>query len=253
MSRYASVNGLEMYYEIHGRGRPLVLIHGGGSTIETSFGAVLKSFSATRQVVAFEQQGHGRTADVDRPFTFEQSADDTAALLRHLGIARADFFGYSNGGSIALQMAIRHPALVRRLVVASAMFTRDGLEPDLLPSLRDATPENMPADLREAYLAVAPDPGRLPSMVTKCVERMLTFEDWPEETIRSINAPTLVMVGDADIVRPEHAVRMFRLLPRAQLAVLPGTDHMALVHRAEWQVSMVEAFLEAPFAGGDRG
>ena len=118
---YASVNGLHMYYEIHGSAKcgkpPLVLLHGGGSTIDTSFGSVLPSFAKTRQVIAFEQQGHGHTADIhDRPFTFEQSADDAAALMQHLKIEKADFFGYSNGGNIALQIAIRHPKLVRRLI-----------------------------------------------------------------------------------------------------------------------------------------
>jgi pimeloyl-ACP methyl ester carboxylesterase len=250
-SGYAPVNGLKMYYEIHGTAKegdpPLVLLHGGGSTIDTSFGKVLPSFAKGRQVVAFEQQGHGRTADiVDRPYRFEQSADDTAALLRHLRIERADFFGYSNGGNIALQVAIRHPALVRKLVVASAMFRRDGLPPEFWESMRSATVENMPAELREAYLRVAPHPEQLSTFHDKCVKRMLEFRDMRPEEIRSIRAPTLVMVADGDIVRPEHAVEMFRLLPNAQLAVLPGTDHMTLVHRADWQVSMIGAFLDAP-------
>jgi pimeloyl-ACP methyl ester carboxylesterase len=235
-----------MYYEVHGAGRPLVLLHGGGSTIETSFGRVLQSFAKTRQVVACEQQGHGRTADVDRPFTFGQSADDTAALLRHLKIERADYFGYSNGGNIALQIAIRHPELVRKLVVASAMVKREGLYPEFWGSMRHAKLDNMPSELREAYLRVAPHPEDLPTFHDKCARRMLEFEDWRVEDVRSIDAPTLVMIGDGDIVRPEHAVEMFRLLPHAQLAVLPGTDHMALVKRADWQVSMIEAFLDAP-------
>jgi pimeloyl-ACP methyl ester carboxylesterase len=243
---YASVNGLHIYYEIHGRGRPLVLLHGGGSTIDTSFGRVLPSFAKTRLVIAFEQQGHGHTADVDRPFTFEQTADDTAALLRYLKVERADFFGYSNGRSVALQMAIRHPELVRKLVVASAMFKRDGLNPEFWESTEHATPESMPAELRDAYLRVAPHPEQLRTFHDKSVKRMLEFKDWRPEDIRSIGAPTLIMIGDADIVRPEHAVQMFRLLPHAQLAVLPGTDHMTIVKRADWQVSMIEAFLDLP-------
>lgn len=247
---HAPVNGLRVYYEIHGVANgtspPLVLLHGGGSTIETSFGRVLSSLAKTRQVIAFEQQGHGRTADIDRPFSFEQSADDTAALLRHLKIDRADVFGYSNGGNIALQMGIRHPNLVRKLVVASAMFKRDGLYPEFWESMEQATLENMPADLRETYLRVAPNPRDLRRMHDKCVRRMMEFKDWRPEEIQAIAAPTLVMIGDGDIVRPEHAVQMFRLLPQAQLAVLPGTDHMTLVRRADWQVSMIEAFLDAP-------
>jgi len=248
---YAPVNGLKMYYEIHGtpsdHNPPLVLLHGGGSTIDTSFGKVLRSFAKTRQVIAFEQQGHGHTADIaDRPFTFEQSADDTAALLQHLNIEQADFFGYSNGGSIVLQIAIRHPRIVRKLVVASAMFERDGLYPEFWESMQRATPEDMPPELRDAYLSVAPNRQDFPTFFAKSLKRMREFKDWPPEDIQSIEAPTLIIVGDADFVRPEHAVRMFRLLPYSRLAVLPGTDHMTLVERSDWLVTMVEAFLDAP-------
>jgi len=250
-SGYASVNGLRMYYELHGAPHdgcpPLVLLHGGGSTIGTSFGAVLPALARTRQVIALEQQGNGHTADVaGRPFTFEQSADDTDALLEQLGVARADVFGYSNGGSTALQLAVRHPRRVRKLVIASAMFRRDGLEPELFRSLEHASPENMPADLREAYLAVAPHPEDLPTMVAKSAQRMLSFVDWPPEVLRAIDAPALVLVGDADIVRPEHALEMSRLLPRGELAVLPGTDHAALVKRGDLLLALILPFLDAP-------
>jgi pimeloyl-ACP methyl ester carboxylesterase len=249
ISGYAPVNGLRMYYEIHGIATgyrpPLVLLHGGGSTIETSFGKVLGSFARTRKVIAFEQQGHGRTADVDRPFSFERSADDAASLLGYLKIGKADFYGYSNGGNIALQIAIRHPELVRKLIVASAMFKREGLSPEFWESMKHATLESMPAELKEAYLKTAPHPERLQAFHDKSVRRMLEFTDWPSETLRSIDAPTMVMVADGDIVRPEHAVEMFRLLPRGRLAVLPDTDHMTLVRRADWQASMIEAFLDA--------
>src|SRR5438128_6125299 len=130
---YAPVNGLQLYYEIHGNpaknGVPLVLLHGGGSTIETSFGKLIPLVSKTRQVIAFEQQGHGHTADIDRPFSFEQSAEDAVALLRYLKIPKADFFGYSNGGHIALQVALSHPEVVRRLILESAMYSREGADP----------------------------------------------------------------------------------------------------------------------------
>jgi pimeloyl-ACP methyl ester carboxylesterase len=250
-SGYAPVNGLTIYYEIHGadggKKPPLVLVHGGGSTIETSFGKVLPALAKTRQVIAFEQQGHGHTSDIiDRPFTFEQTADDTAGLMQHLKIEKADFFGYSNGGNVVLQIAIRHPHLVRKLIVASAMYKRDGLYPEFWESMNHATLQGMPAELREAYLRVAPNPENLPTFHDKCVKRMLEFKDWRPEDIQSIQAPTMVMIGDADIIRPEHAVEMFRLLPHAKLAVLPGTDHMTLVERADWQVSMIEAFLDTP-------
>jgi pimeloyl-ACP methyl ester carboxylesterase len=245
---YAPVNGLQLYYEVHGTGgTPLVLLHGGGSTIETSFGQVLPSLAKTRQVIAFEQQGHGRTADIlERPFTFEQSADDAAALLRYLRIEKADFFGFSNGGSIALQIAIRHPELVRKLVVASAMFKRDGLPPGFWESMKHATPLSMPAELRDAYLRVAPHPEQLATFHDKSAKRMLEFKDWPSESIRSIDAPTLVLTGDADVVRPEHAVEMFRLLPHGQLAVLPDADHAAVMNRADLLLKIVPAFLDAP-------
>jgi pimeloyl-ACP methyl ester carboxylesterase len=207
---------------------------------------VLPLLARNRQVIAFEQQGHGRTADVDRPFSFEQSADDAAALLRYLRIERADFYGYSNGGSIALQIGIRHPAMVRKLVVASAMYKRDGFLPEFWESMRRARLEDMPLELKEAYLKVAPHPENLKSFHDKSVERMLDFKDWPARMIRGIQAPTLVINGDADVVRPEHALEMFRLLPHGQLAILPGTNHMALVERADWLASMVGAFLDAP-------
>ena len=224
---YAPVNGLKMYYEIHGEAQrqvpPLVLLHGGGSTIDTTFGKVLPSLAKTRQVIAFEQQGHGRTADIaDRPFSFEQSADDAAALLEHLKIEKADFFGFSNGGNIALQIAIRHPSRVRKLVVASAMFKRDGLYPEVWEFMKRSTLQDMPQVLQEAYRKVSPHPEQLSTFHDKCAKRMLEFKDWRPEDIQSIEAPTLLMIGDADSVRPEHAVEMFRLLPRAQLAVLPG-------------------------------
>jgi pimeloyl-ACP methyl ester carboxylesterase/ketosteroid isomerase-like protein len=223
----ASVNGLKMYYEIHGvtggKNLPLVLLHGGGSTIETTFGKVLPSFAKHRQVIAFEQQGHGRTADiVDRPFTFEQSADDTVALMDRLGIEKADCLGFSNGGNIALQIAIRHPSRVRKLVVASAMFKRDGLYLEFWEFMKRSTLEAMPNELKEAYRKLSPHPERLPTFHDKCAKRMLEFKDWRGEDIEAIQVPTLLMIGDADCVRPEHAVEMFRLLPHAQLAVLPG-------------------------------
>jgi pimeloyl-ACP methyl ester carboxylesterase len=243
---YAPVHGLRMYYEVHGvaTAQPaLVLLHGGGSTIGTSFARVLPELAKHRLVIAFEQQGHGHTDDVaDRPFTFEQSADDAAALLEHLGIERADFFGYSNGGSIAMQIAIRHPKLVRRLVIASAMFRRDGLIDGFFDGMQHASVETMPAELREAYVRVAPHPENLQSFHDKCARRMLEFKDWPAESLRGIEAPALILNGDRDVVRPEHALEMFRLMPHAEVAILPATDHMQMVER--WPVAMIEAFLD---------
>jgi pimeloyl-ACP methyl ester carboxylesterase len=244
---YANVNGLRLYYEIHGTAStPLVLLHGGGSTIDTSFGKVLAPLAKTRQVIAFEQQGHGHTADIDRPFSFEQSADDAAALLRHLKIERADFYGFSNGGNIALVIAIRHPKLVRKLIVASAQFKRDGLYPEFWESMKKPKLEDMPAELRDAYRKVSPHPEQLQTFFDKSVKRMMEFKDWRPEDIRSINAPTLVMTGDADIVRHEHAVEMFRQLPYGQLAILPDTAHDTVNKHFDWVLGMTTSFLDAP-------
>jgi pimeloyl-ACP methyl ester carboxylesterase len=250
-SGYAPVNGLRIYYEIHGpedsRQVPLLLLHGGGSTIDTSFGEMLPLLAARRQVIAFEQQGHGRTADIPgRPFTFAQSAADAVALLRYLKIARADLFGYSNGGHIALQIALDHPEAVHKLVIESAMSDRQGTDPAFWESFRGAKLEEMPAELRAAYLATAPRPEDLPSFFAKSVQRMVDFSGWTPAEIRSIAAPTLVVIGDYDIVRPEHAVALFRLLPDARLAILPGTDHMTIVKRSAWLLPMIDEFLDAP-------
>jgi len=244
---YAPVNGLKMYYEIHGSAAgdrvPLVLLHGGDPTIGTSFSKLLPLLARSRRVIAFEQQGHGRTADVDRPFSFEQTAEDTVALLRHLHVEKADLLGYSNGGHIAIEIALRHPEVVRKLVIESAMFSRDGADAAFWESFQHATLEDMPAQFQKAYRETAPRPQDLPSYFAKSVQRMLEFKGWTEDQIRSIRNPTFVLVGDRDIIRPEHAVRMFRLLPDARLAVLPATDHMAMPDRAAELAPMVEEFL----------
>lgn len=248
---YAPVNGLRIYFEVHGTANPsrppLVLLHGGGDTIETSFGHILPELARGRQIIAFEQQGYGHTADIaDRPFSFEQSADDTAALLDYLHIEKADLFGFSNGGTIALQVAIRHPKVVRKLVLASALSRRDGAYPWLWEAMAKARLENMPKELQEEYLKVAPHPENLRMFHDKAAQRMRDFKDIPADAIRSITAPALIIVGDADVIRPEHAVEMFRALPHAQLAVLPDTDHMKVTARTEWLVPMISTFLDAP-------
>ena len=248
---YAPVNGLRIYFEIHGVAKPtqppLMLLHGGGDTIQTSFGQILPALAGERQVIAFEQQGYGHTADIaDRPFSFEQSADDAAALLQYLHIEKADLFGFSNGGTIALQVAIRHPKIVRKLVAASALAKRDGAYPWLWDAMANAKLENMPRELQEEYLKVAPQPENLRMMHDKAVQRVRDFKDIPADSLRSIAAPTLMVVGDADVIRPEHAVEMFRLLPHAQLAVLPGTDHMHVTARTGWLMPMIGGFLDAP-------
>jgi pimeloyl-ACP methyl ester carboxylesterase len=253
-----SVNGVDMYCEIHGFGTPLVLLHGAISTIETSFGPVLAPLAEARRVIAIEQQGHGHTADFDRPLTYEQMAEDTAALLRELEIEDADFFGYSMGAGIALQLAIRYPDLVRKLVLASLAWTREGLHPEIVEVIESTSPEDLAGSVFEtAYMKTAPNPENWPTLVRKCNQLDREFVGWPPEQVQSIKAPTLLVIGDSDIVRPEHAVQTFRLLgggvegetaglPNCQLAVLPGTTHLTLVERAGWLVSMITAFLSTP-------
>jgi len=246
---YAPVDGLEIYYEILGTkasdGVPLVLLHGGGSTLETSFGKLIPLLSKTRQVIAFEQQGHGHTADVDRPFSFAQSAEDTFALLRYLHVAKADFLGYSNGGHILIELALRHPEVVRSLVVESAFVSRDGADPRFWEGFEHAKLDDMPLELRKAYLATAPHPEQLPSFFAKSVQRMREFKGWTPAQIRSIRAPALLLLGDRDVVRVEHAAQMQHLLPDVRLAVLPGADHAAMTERAETVAPMVDAFLRS--------
>ena len=244
---YAPVNGLRLYYEVHGRpskdGVPLVLLHGGGSTIETSFGKLLPLVSKTRQVIAFEQQGHGHTADVDRPFSFEQSAEDAVALLRYLHVAKADFLGYSNGGHIVVEIALRHPEVVRSLVLESIMVSREGADPQFWQGFEAARLEDMPAELKKAYQATSPHPEQLPSFFAKSVQRMREFKGWTPAQLQTIRAPALLLLGDRDIVRVDHAAQMQRLLPDARLAVLPATDHLAMTERAGYVAEMVADFL----------
>jgi pimeloyl-ACP methyl ester carboxylesterase len=221
--RYAAVNGLQLYYEIHGAGRPLVLLHGGGSTIESTYGRVLPAFAKTHQVIAVELQAHGHTKDIDRPLSFEQDADDVAALLGQLHIAKADIMGFSNGGTTALQIAIRHPALVNKLVLLSAAFKRDGMQPGFFEGFKNASLEKMmPAPLKAAYLKANPDPKGLQAMFDRDVARMVAFKDISPAAIAAITAPAMVINGDNDVVRPEHALELARTLPHARLAILPG-------------------------------
>ncbi len=223
-SGHAPVNGIDMYYEVHGRkdGVPLVLLHGGGSTIEVTFGRVLPALARNYMVIAVEEQGHGRSSGRDGPVTFESSADDVAALLRYLKVEKADIFGFSNGASIALQVAIRHPQLVRKLVFASAATRRDGYHPQLWEFMEKANFANMPQPLKDAFLRVNPDRQQLRTMHDKDAERIRNFEDVPDDLVRSIRAPTLIVLGDRDIAKPEHAVELTRLLPDARLLILPG-------------------------------
>jgi len=255
---YAEVHGLKMYYEIHGAGFPLGLLHGGLSAIGTSFGKILPGLARGRKVIAIEQQAHGHTADIDRPLTYRQMAEDTVTLLSHIGIEQADFFGYSIGAGIAIEIAIEHPSRVRKLVAATPIFTASGFYPGVLAGMEALQPEHLAGSpFQEEYARTAPHPQDWPRLIAKVKQLNREFVDWPPEAIASIKAPTLLITGDSDIVRPEHVVELFRLLgggvpgdnvglPNAQLAVLPGTTHITLVDRADWLISMITGFLDAP-------
>jgi pimeloyl-ACP methyl ester carboxylesterase len=228
-SGYAPVNGIRMYYEIHGEGRtPVVLIHGGGSTIESSFYYLLPLLAAHRRVIALELQAHGRTSDRDAPVSFQQDADDVAALLGYLHIKKADFLGFSNGGSTVLQIAIRHSDLANKIVPISGVYRRDGLVPGFFESMPKATLDVMPAVLREAFLKETPDSAKLLVMFQKDKQRMIDFKDWSDDDLRSIKAPALIISSDQDVIMPEHSVRMARMIPGARLVILPGVHGSAI-------------------------
>jgi pimeloyl-ACP methyl ester carboxylesterase len=222
---YAPVNGLQLYYEIHGEphaGRvPLLLIHGGGSSIHVTWGQAIPLLARNRLVIAFDEQGHGRTKAIDRPFTFENSADDAATLLDYLEIARADVMGFSNGGSITLRVGLRHPGKVRKLVPISCQYRRDGMVAGFWDGFKDARLEMMPEPLRDFDLRMN-GPEHLQQMFDQDLKRMAGFQDWPERDLTGIAAPTLVVVGDRDIITTEHAVRMSKLIPDARLMIVPG-------------------------------
>lgn len=254
------VGPLDLYYEVHGAGPPLVLLHGAMGTIETCFANLLPALAAARRVIAVELQGHGHTADVDRPLSYEQMAEDVFGLAGALDLATADYVGYSMGGAIALQLAMSHPASVRRFVFAGgACYDPAGFHPEILQAL------TAPRDPRETegsawhlgYLKVAPDPAAWPQLVAKLTDLDRGFTGWPPDDLRKIAAPALIINGDADIVMPEHAAQMIRLLgggfagdlaglPASRLAILPGTSHVGLLDRIDWLRSMILEFLDEP-------
>lgn len=221
-SGYSEVNGMKMYYEIYGEGKPLVLIHGGGSTIQTTFGRVIPMLAKQRKLIAVELQAHGRTGDRASELTFEQDADDVATLLKNLNIHKADFFGFSNGGTTALQIAIRYPEIVNKIVAASALCKRNGVPSSFWDFMEQAQLENMPVQLKEGYKKVASDLNGLLVMHNKDAKRMVNFIDIPDEKIKSIKTPTLILIGDKDIITPEHAIEIHRLISNSELAIIPG-------------------------------
>lgn len=219
---YAPTNGISMYYEIYGTGAPLILIHGGGSTIQTTFGRIIPALAQKRQLIGVELQVHGRSGDRDAELSFAQDADDVAALMDHLEIPQADVLGFSNGGTTALYLAIRHPEKVNKIIAASALCKRSGAPAQFWEFMNQAQLEHMPQAYKDAYAEVAPNPENLIIMHDKCAERMRNFQDMPDEALQSIQAPTLVLIADQDVMSPEHAVEVYRLIPHAQLAIIPG-------------------------------
>jgi len=211
-----------MYYEMHGHGQPLVLIHGGGSTIESSFGNIIPLLADKRQIIAVEMQAHGRTSDRDTDLSFEQDADDIAALLRNLDIPKVDVLGFSNGGHTAIELSLRYPQLINKLILASINTRRDALPAAFWDGFEGATLDMMPAPLREAYLKVNNSEAGLLNMFNRDVQRMKHFSGWSDEQIQSIKSPTLVINGNQDVAPLEHAVEIYRLIPNCELAIFPG-------------------------------
>jgi pimeloyl-ACP methyl ester carboxylesterase len=255
-SGHIDVGALELYHERHGEGPPLVLLHGAFGTIESCFAELLPALARDFEVVAVELQGHGHTRDISRPLTYEGMAGDVAALLEALEIARARLVGYSMGGAVGLELALERPELIERLVFAGgASFDPDGEYPELQASFESFDPHELDGSRwHEAYRQVAPHPDGWTSLVVKLNELDRSGHSWSRERLAGMRAPTLLINGDSDIVRPEHVVEMFRLLgggvpgnlvgmPQSQLALLPGTTHEGVLDRVDWLSSMILAFL----------
>jgi pimeloyl-ACP methyl ester carboxylesterase len=240
---YLPVNGLQLYYEIRGSGRPLVLLHGGLMTIDLNFGPLLEPLAASRQVIAVELQGHGHTADTGRPMTIEALAGDVVALLDHLEIAEADFFGFSLGGLVAYAIALGAPERVAKLIVASADAHRPpgresvALDEDRMPTMADFQA------MRDAYDAVTPEPEHFEEFAAKTSTMVHEFPGWTEE-LRALHVPTMLIFGDRDFSPLSDVLELFDMLPNAQLAVLPGTTHMGVTRRSREVLALITSFLD---------
>lgn len=219
---YARVNDLKMYYEIHGSGSPLVLIHGGGSTIQTTFGRVLNEFAKTNKVIAVEMQAHGHTEDIDRALSFEQDAEDIAALLKQLNINKANIFGFSNGASTALQFAIRHPEMTNKIIIGSTFYKRAGAPEWFWKMMANPSFKSMPQPYKDAFLKINPDTNALHRMYERDVARMQSFPDISDDQMKSIKAPAFIIIGDRDVTTIEHVCEMHRLISNSRIAIIPG-------------------------------
>ena len=254
---YAPVNGLKMYYEVHGNGEPVVLLHGAFMTITNNWNGWIEELAKTRKVIAIEMQGHGRTADIARDMTSENLADDVAALLGYLRIPRADLIGYSMGGGVAMQCAVRHPDQVRKVVVLSSPFRRDGVVKEGADALKNLSPELFIGSPLEAdYKKLSPTPDDFPKFVKHMVAAMSKGHDLDAAKLKGTPAPMFFIFGDADGIRLEHVAEMFRLKgggihgdikppPASRLAILPAATHVTLTERMRDIVPMVNDFLDA--------
>jgi pimeloyl-ACP methyl ester carboxylesterase len=254
---YAPVNGLKMYYEVHGSGDPVVLLHGAFMTITNNWTGWIGELSKTRKVIAVELQGHGRTADIDRDISSANLADDVAALLDHLKVPRADVIGYSMGGGVAMQCAIRHPDKVRKVVVISSMFRRDGGVKEAIDALPKLTAEDFKGSPIEVeYKKLSPTPNEFPNLVKHLLAAAAKPDDLGSDKLKATKAPMFFIHGDADGIRLDHIAEMFRLKggeimgdmrPRSEsrLAILPQTTHVTLMQRMDVIVPMVNDFFDA--------
>ncbi|HEX2621596.1 MAG TPA: alpha/beta hydrolase [Phototrophicaceae bacterium] len=254
---YAPVNGLKMYYEIHGIGKPIIVIHGAYMAIE-AMGAIVPRLGESRQVIAVELQGHGHTGDIaDRPLSYEALADDIDALMAHLNIETADILGYSMGGGVALQVALQHPERVNKLILVSSSYNSQGWYPEMYAAAEHITPEIFIGSPMEAeYQRVAPNPENFGTLVTKLLELTMRVQDVSPDKIRAIQAPMLIIVGDADNIRLEHALDLYKLrgggvpgdivgAPASQLAIIPGATHTMTIDRVDVVAMFTNEFLNA--------
>lgn len=254
ISGYVQLDGLKMYYEIHGSGdsTPLVLIHGGGSDMYVSFGQMIHPLAANRRVIGVDLQAHGRSGDRNSATSFQQDADDVAALLKQLGIEKADVFGFSNGGSTTMQLAIRHPEIVNKAIIASSFYKRDGAPPEFWEMMNKGDIAIMPQELKTAYLALGHTEAELINMHDRDAKRMKNFADWKDDDLRSIKCKSLLIAADNDVVTVEHTLKMSKLIAGSSLIILPGFHgeylggNPASLSYPKATIALVEEFLRQP-------
>jgi pimeloyl-ACP methyl ester carboxylesterase len=248
-SGYVDVNGLHMYYEERGEGSALLLLHGGMLSIDLSFAALIPGLAARHRVIAAEAQGHGRTADIDRPITPASLASDVVGLLDHLGLDRVHVMGHSMGAATALELAVSHPDRVRSVVAASASVRKEGMHEDLVDPARQATSARMPTqqdfvDMQETYARLSPHPDHFTDFLASLSQSAADLQGWSDEQLGGITAPTLLVLGDRDFTTIAHGGLMLELIPGSSLAVLPGTTHMQVPRRSELLLPMLAEFLD---------